>query len=131
MIPIEHLESTFWAAVTAVVWLGLAVLAGAILWLLLRWAGPAVRDKRARLVEPDTHGDDGGRPTFVGHQLTAHEPRQSRPKAPETGSGLHVGAEAHGKPRDWPPTVPKIPQKRFWGTRHIYKPWKAGDMTGK
>ena len=64
MIPTDTLESMFWAAVTAVVWLGLAVLAVALAWLALRHAGRAVARKRARLVEPSTYGDDGGRPAL-------------------------------------------------------------------
>ena len=37
---------------------------GPLAWLALRWAVRAVARKRARLVEPSTHGDDGGRPAL-------------------------------------------------------------------
>ena len=33
-------------------------------WLALRWARRAVARKRARPVEPETHGDDGGRAIY-------------------------------------------------------------------
>ena len=70
----------------------------------------AVRDtarKRARPVEPETHGDQGGMPV---------EPRRAvaRPKAPKTGSGLPIGMDGKG---------------RLLYPRDIYKPWKPGDMT--
>ena len=46
---------------TAILVIGLAVIPT---WLVLRWAGRAVARKRARLVEPSTYGDDGGRPAL-------------------------------------------------------------------
>ncbi len=90
--------------------IAIIVIGGPLAWLVLRWAGRAVARKRARQVdlnapdgggwdsddwpdeltaeerrqvEPDNCGDQGGHPQPV-------EPRQSRPKAPETGSGLLV-----------------------------------------
>ena len=72
---------------TALLAIGLAVVPT---WLVLRWAVRAVARKRARLVKPETHGDDGGWPPNLPDLLKRHRPR---PKAPETGSGLHVGGE--------------------------------------
>ena len=91
MIPIDTLESMFWAAVTVVVWLGLAVPVIAILWVVVRWAGRAVARKRARLTT--------GQKIIAGlEDAVAHargEPgraKVTRPSAPETGSGLRFGA---------------------------------------
>ncbi len=83
MIPADVQMMIVFAVVKAVFWTTLAVLAVALVWLVLRWAGRAVARKRARQVEthggvwtgkcgsgypwgqpiePDDCGDQGGRP---------------------------------------------------------------------
>jgi hypothetical protein len=64
--------------------IAIVVIGSPAAWLALRWAGRAVARKRARLVEPVNCGDQGSMPEHA---------EQARPKAPETGSGLHVGGE--------------------------------------
>ena len=87
VIPADILLALFVVLIVAAAW---AVLAG---------AGAKIAQRRQRLVEPETHGDDGGRPASVFDELSGHE----WPKAPETGSGLPAWARASA-------------------------PWKAGDM---
>ena len=77
VIPADILTSIYVAILTAVLWVTMAVLAAALTWLALHWAGRAVARKRARLVEPDNCGDQGGHPT------AAEQQRRSRPKTYE------------------------------------------------
>lgn len=105
----------------ALMWVCLAVL----VYELLRWTGRAAARKRARLVEPDNCGDQGGHPTAVelhqaGKQPTAVEQqRHARPKAPQIGCGLPAGVRSSdqgGLP------MPASPGDEFYYTRR-----KAGD----
>jgi hypothetical protein len=43
-------------------------------WLVVRYAGLAIRNRRARLVEPDNCGDQGGLPARTGDYSTTLKP---------------------------------------------------------
>ncbi len=66
MIPTDTLESMFWVAVTGVVWLGLAVLTVAILWLALRWAGRICAKREMRVVAVVSDTSMSGKINHVG-----------------------------------------------------------------
>ena len=56
------------ALLTGLFWVLVAVLAVALAWVLVRPLAESIEHKlarkRARLVEPSTYGDDGGRPAL-------------------------------------------------------------------